>query len=55
LRRTDTSRPLKPIKLRRLAEKRNQLIQGELQVRVSKAEVERFARVLDTMLEIVVQ
>jgi hypothetical protein len=45
--------PTEADQLRRLAEKRNKLIHGDLQVRVSKAEVERFARVLDTMLEMV--
>jgi hypothetical protein len=47
--------PTEADKLRRLAEKRNKLIHGDLQVRVSKAEVKRFARVLDTMLEMVGQ
>jgi hypothetical protein len=47
--------PTEADQLRRLAEKRNKLIHGELQARVSKAEVERFARVLDKMLEMVGQ
>lgn len=47
--------PTEADELRRLAEKRNKLIHGDLQVRVSKAEVKRFARVLDTMLEMVGQ
>jgi hypothetical protein len=51
LRRTGYLTPTEGDQLRRLAEKRNELIQGELQVRVSKAKVERFARVLDTMLK----
>jgi hypothetical protein len=37
--------------LRRLSDKRNKLIHGELQVRVSKEEIRAFAQVLDTLVD----
>lgn len=39
--------------LRKLAEKRNKLIHGELQIRVAKTEIERFLRVLRTLLKMI--
>ena len=39
--------------LSRLAEKRNRLIHGDLQVQTSRAELERFLRILETLLEMV--
>jgi uncharacterized protein YutE (UPF0331/DUF86 family) len=38
--------------LRTLAEKRNKLIHGELQTPITKAEIDRIAHILDTMIEL---
>ncbi len=43
--------PTEADRLRQLSNKRNKLIHGELQVRVSKEEILAFARVLDTLLD----
>jgi uncharacterized protein YutE (UPF0331/DUF86 family) len=42
--------PTEADRLRRLSEKRNKLIHGELQVRVSREEIQGFVAILDTLL-----
>ena len=45
--------PTEADKLRALASKRNTIIHGELQTTVSREEVEEFARILDTLCQLV--
>ena len=45
--------PSEADQLRRLAEKRNRLVHGGLEVRVSNSELERFAGVLEIMLQMI--
>ena len=45
--------PTEADRLRQLADKRNRLIHGDLQVRATKAELEAFARTLGNLLEMI--
>jgi Holliday junction resolvase len=45
--------PAEADRLRRLADKRNRLIHGELQVRPTKAELDAFARTLESLVDMV--
>ena len=45
--------PTEADRLRQLAEKRNRFVHGELQVRVTKVELQAFARTLENLLEMI--
>jgi hypothetical protein len=45
--------PTEADNLRALADKRNRLIHGELDMEISKDEVERFVAILDTLLSLI--